>query len=115
MQPRPERLSYERGMLTIERDGLRRSVELSAVPEAAALIESLRATLAGDRAGLERVFDARVDGSPAQWTLTLRPRDPAAARLVRSVRLSGRASDIDTVELMQASGDRSVMRILRAE
>jgi hypothetical protein len=112
LQPRSERLSYERGVLRIERDGMQRSVEISAVPEAAALIESLRATLAGDLAGLERVFDARLQGAAEQWTLTLLPRDPAAARLLQSIRLSGRFGAIDTVEVRQTAGDRSVMRIL---
>ncbi|HVL56529.1 MAG TPA: LolA-related protein [Burkholderiaceae bacterium] len=113
LQPRAERLSYERGVLTVERDGLRRSIELSAVPEAAALIESLRATLAGEREALERVFDVALGGGPQQWTLTLRPRDRAAGGLVQSIRLSGQAGAIDTVEVSQAGGDRSVMRILR--
>jgi hypothetical protein len=52
----------------MERGHRRRSVALRDVPQAAPFIESLRATLAGDRAALERYFTVHFSGNLDRWT-----------------------------------------------
>jgi len=49
------------------------SSQLRAYPEVAGMIESLRATLAGDRQALERVYRLSLAGTSDDWTLELTP------------------------------------------
>lgn len=113
LAPHPETLVLAHGVLSATRGRHTRSVALGAYPELAPLLESLRATLAGDRAALERVFSVRLESDPPRWTLHLAPRDQAAARLVREVRISGEEADLKTVEILEADGDRSLLTIGR--
>jgi Outer membrane lipoprotein carrier protein LolA-like len=113
LSPRPETLVLAHGVLSATRNGRTRTLELAALPQLAPLIEGLRATLAGDRAALERAFSVRLEGDTARWTLHLAPRDPAAARLVREVLISGEHSQLRTVEILETDGDRSLLTIGR--
>jgi hypothetical protein len=79
----------------------------------APFIESIRATLAGDRAALERVFRLQYSGNLAHWTLVLVPLDREIAKAVAQVSIEGAKDDLSRVEIRQADGDRSLM-ILRA-
>jgi hypothetical protein len=49
-RPRPEVAALTGGELSLERGGQRRTLRLADVPEAGAFVDSIRATLAGDRA-----------------------------------------------------------------
>lgn len=111
LAPKPETLVLEHGVLTVTRGRHTRTLELAAWPQLAPLLESLRATLAGDRAGLERVFDVRLDGDVTHWTLRLTPRAAAAGRLVREVVIGGAQADLKTIEILEADGDRSLLVI----
>jgi hypothetical protein len=111
LTPRPETLVLSHGVLSATRGHRTRVVELAAWPQVAPLIESIRATLAGDRAALERVFSVRLEGDTSQWTLRLAPRDPAAARAVTEVLISGEHARLETVEILQADGDRSLLTV----
>jgi len=113
LSPRPETLVLAHGTLSATRGKRTRTLDLAAYPQLAPLVEGLRATLAGDRAALERLFSVRLDDDPPRWTLALAPRDAASARLVREVRISGEQADVKTVEVLQADGDRSLLTIGR--
>jgi hypothetical protein len=91
--------------------GERRSYALASLPGAYALVESLRATLAGDLAALERHYDVRLAGGREAWTLSLVPRDPGVAGMLAEVRLQGAAARITRIEFDEAAGDRTVMTI----
>jgi len=75
------------------------------------LIDSIRATLAGDRAALERIFKVRLDGGLEQWKLVLVPSDATVARSVKEIRIEGTRDAIHSVEIQQADGDRSLLTI----
>jgi hypothetical protein len=111
LRPRAEDLLLEHGILTATRGRHSRSLELAAYPQVAPLIESLRATLSGDRAALERAFSVHFDGDAARWTLALVPRDAAAARVVREVRIAGERDVLQSVEILQPDGDRSLLTL----
>jgi propanediol utilization protein len=111
LAPRAETLVLAHGVLSATRGGHTRVLELAAAPQLAPLIESLRATLAGDRAALERLFSLELAGDLAHWTLSLTPRDPAAARTVAAVRISGERAEIRSVEILAADGDRSLLTL----
>lgn len=111
LAPRPESLRVEAGQLTLERGKRRMSVALDSYPQVAPLVEGIRATLAGDRATLERLFVVGFTPGDGTWSMGLQPRDAQLARLVRELRISGRGSDVLSVETLRGDGDRSVMDI----
>jgi hypothetical protein len=106
--PRPERMVLEKGQLTFERRHKQYHMALADVPQAAPFIEGIRATLAGDRPALERVFRISFDNSPDQWTLRLTPLDSHVAAEVAVVKIDGSSDVIKTVTVQMVNGDRSV-------
>jgi hypothetical protein len=113
LRPRAERLAVEGERLTLERGERRLELDLRSHPEVAAFVESIRGTLAGDRAALERHYRLQLDGGEASWALTLTPRHPQMAALVERVRIAGRRAQISVVEIEQANGDHTLMSVER--
>ena len=111
LEPHREDLLLEHGTLSVERDHRRRSVSLHDFPQAVPFIESLRATLAGDRAALERYFAVRFSGSLARWTLELTPTDAALKRVMQHILIAGEGDRIRTVQVRQRDGDTSTLTI----
>jgi outer membrane lipoprotein carrier protein LolA len=111
LKPRPETLVLAHGVLSATRGKHTRTMDLAAWPQVAPLLESLRATLTGDRATLERIFRVELDGDAARWTLRLTPRDPEAARAVTRVTITGENAKLETVEVVASDGDRSLLTI----
>jgi len=89
----------------------KKSFNLSSSSSAAALIEGMRATLAGDVLALERHYVTRLDGSSDAWLLTLTPRDEKLTRLVTRIRIAGARQRLKRIEVDESSGDQSVMLI----
>jgi hypothetical protein len=75
---------------------------------AQALVESLRATLAGDLSALQRYFTVHVDGTIAAWTMTLVPRETELSGYVLHVEIAGEDARLRRIEVHEASGDRTV-------
>jgi outer membrane lipoprotein-sorting protein len=98
--------------LTVQQpDGKTRDLSLSEFPEIGALIESIRATLAGDTATLSRYYTATLTGTADDWSLQLEPRDPRLSKLLTMVRIQGEGTNIRTVETVERDGDRTDMTI----
>lgn len=111
LKPKPETLVLQHGVITAQRGRHTYTLNLSDYPQIVPLIDSIRATLAGDRASLEHLFKVTFDGALEQWTLVLAPSDPAVAKSVREIRIEGARDAIHTVEIQQADGDRSLLTI----
>jgi hypothetical protein len=111
LAPRPASLILDKGNLTIQSGQRKRRLALQDYPQIAPFIESIRATLAGDRAALEQVFQLSFAGSLAHWTLSLVPRDKKLQRIVREIRIEGARDELHIVNILQADGDRSIMTI----
>ena len=111
--PYDERITVEGGRLTLENraQNRKKTLSVSGAPGLAALIESIRATRAGDLAALQRHYALQVEGSRDQWTLTLKPLDAQVAGYVKLIALSGSESRITRIVVEEAGGDRSVMEI----
>ena len=111
-KPRPETMVLAQGVLTLDRSGRpQQQLRLSEYPEVAAFVESIRGTLVGDRATLERLYKLSLEGTEARWTLTLVPRQARMLGVVKSVRMEGSRADLRSVEIEQSDTDRSVMTI----
>ncbi|HEX7866359.1 MAG TPA: LolA-related protein [Variovorax sp.] len=111
LSPRVETMAVEGNTLTLSRGGRNRTLALDSMPELLGLVEAMRGTLTGDGATLQRYFRNTVSGSSAKWTLDLTPLDSRLAAQVRSIRISGRASDVLGLDMEFVGGDRSVMNI----
>lgn len=104
--PYAETTTIRAGEATIAREGRNpRTFSLSRVPELAALQGSFGALLAGDRKALETVYALEADGVPADWTLTLTPRDPRVAARVTGIVLRGRDTELRCIETRPRQGD----------
>jgi hypothetical protein len=84
---------------------------LTQYPELSAFIDSIRATLAGNRFALEQVYKAAVTGSGDDWTLTLTPLDSRMLKTISTITLTGTRDLLHTVAIQQADGDHSLMRL----
>jgi len=111
LKPKPETLVLQHGVITAQRGRHTYTLNLSEYPQVVPLIDSIRATLAGDRASLEHLFKVTFDGTLEQWTLVLVPSDPAVAKSVKQIHIEGARDAIHTVEIQQADGDRSLLTI----
>jgi Outer membrane lipoprotein carrier protein LolA-like len=109
--PSREAIRVDGDRLTVEREGKTREVRLQNVPLIAALVESLRATLAGDGTELERLFSVRVEGTRQRWTLALTPREVEIAGVVKRIAIAGSGSRLARIEILEPGGDGSVMTI----
>jgi hypothetical protein len=109
--PRPEDLVLSGGVLTMERGGRSRVLDLQRYPQIQPFVESLRATLAGDRSALERIFHVDFAGSVQRWSLTLIPLDVRLARNVKQVQIDGSRDQLLRVEIRQSDGDRSLLTL----
>lgn len=113
--PREERLVVDGATLTIERpERGRYTLRLADQPGVRALVEGLRGTLAGDLGALERNYRVELEGGFERWQLVLLPREAQLAELVTGVRIAGVRGDVRSVEIREASGDRSVLTLSRA-
>jgi hypothetical protein len=104
--------SNGRGTLTINQQGRReRVLQLQSYPELAAFIDSIRATLAGDRAALERSYSLTFTGDERHWTLELRPQDSRMQKVVEKIVINGEQDILHSIAISQANGDSSIMTI----
>ena len=113
--PKRERMLVEQDKVTLETGAQpkRRVLSITDYPLLRAFIESIRATLAGDLATLERFYRVEFDGGADGWRLKLEPADAKTKSVVRVIRITGSGGEIGTVEVEQSDGDRSVMTMVR--
>lgn len=109
--PKAEDLVVDGDKLTIDRNGHKYTLALTQYPELSAFIESIRATLTGNRFALEQVYKVAVTGTGDDWTLTLTPLDSRMLKKISAITLTGKRDLLQTVAIQQADGDHSLMRL----
>lgn len=109
IKPKPEAMILDHGTLVIERGRQKRELQLQDYPELAAFIDSIRATLAGDRKALERNYRLSLEGTAEHWTLQLLPL--AEKAVVKQIRIAGAGDAVRSITITQADGDSSLMLI----
>ncbi len=110
-KPKPELMVLDGDTLILERGKQKFSVRLSQQPEAQAFVDSLRGTLAGDRAALERSYRLKLDGTAERWTLDLLPDDARIANFVQRITFGGSRDRVEWIRWLQADGDSAEMTI----
>lgn len=111
LTPKRETLVLQNGVVTVDRGRRHYALDLHQYPQIVPFIESIRATLAGDRAALERVFRLSFSGSFDNWMLTLAPLDEKLAHTIRQIDIEGTQAAVHKVQILEADGDRSVLSI----
>ena len=113
LKPKPETLTVVDDILTLENPARneRRVLKLQDYPVLWGFVESIRGTLGGDIKALERFYRVELEGGPAKWQLYLAPRDRKMNEVISLIRIDGSKARIDTIEVQEAHGDRSVMKI----
>ena len=111
LKPRPETMVLDGDTLTLERGKRKHVLQLKDYPEVAGMIESIRATLAGDRKALERVYHLALNGDTERWALVLTPLDAKVGKVIARIRMEGVRDGVRSVEILQADGDSSLMTI----
>lgn len=111
LTPKVETLLLDKDILSIERDKQKLSINLANQPEALAFVDSIRGTLSGNRAALEKNYALHLAGNSDKWVLTLLPSDQKIASMVQRITVTGNKNQVRIIEYLQADGDRSVLNI----
>jgi hypothetical protein len=111
LTPKIETLLLDKDILSIEREKQKLSINLANQPEALAFVDSIRGTLSGNRAALEKNYALYLSGNADKWVLTLLPSDQKIAAIVLRIIVSGQKNQVRNIEYLQADGDRSVLSI----
>jgi len=114
-QPRAQSVVLDHGVMTMQIGRRQRVLRLAQYPQLAPLIDSIRATLAGDRTALERVFELQFRGTLEHWQLQLVPHDAQLAATLQHIDMQGERDTVREVQVQQSDGDRSIMRITPRE
>lgn len=112
LKPRSESMLLDGDKLTVtlhEKQPL--YLRLQDHPDVAALVESIRGTLSGDQAILEKNYAIEFSGTQGKWQMTLTPVPKALAKVVRQIHIGGANATIKTIAFDQADGDRIEMEI----
>lgn len=110
-EPRLESMEVVGNTATLKRGGRTRTLALDTIPELAALVDAVRGTLSGDAATLKKHFRTEVAGDAARWSLALVPTDVGLARQVARIEIVGQRTDVRSIDLRLAGGDRSLMQV----
>jgi hypothetical protein len=111
MLPKVETLVLDKDKLSMERDQRRMTINLASRPEALAFVDSIRSTLSGNRAALEKHYALQLQGDTNRWILTLAPTDPAIAALLQRITVTGNNGQLRHIEYLLADGDRTELAL----
>jgi len=114
LSPKPETLTVEGDRLTVESTARNesRTLRLRDYPVLWAFVESIRSTLSGDIAALERFYRVELEGGRARWRLYLVPRDPDMRAVISLINIGGSRDRVERIEVQETRGDRSVTTIV---
>lgn len=115
LKPRPEALLIDGDVLTVETaQGKKHTLKMQDYPVLWAFVESIRSTLGGDVATLERFYKVDLDGNRQRWQLYLAPRERSMSEVISQIRIAGAGSRIELIEVQETRGDRTVTRVVEA-
>lgn len=109
--PHAERSTVRDGRVELVREGEpTRRFSLRRAPELAALLDSFRALLSGQRSLLTQHFAVAFGGSPdAGWHIALSPRETRRKQRILRLDLFGRDGSFDCLQVTQTDGGVSRM------
>ena len=114
-KPYRERTDIEDGEVRIQRDGRpERRFPLHRNRELGDLLSAFSALLAGDRASLERSFEAVLALQPAGWQLDLTPRNDGPQDRISRIRVRGVGDVLACITVVTTEGNTATEILLGA-
>jgi hypothetical protein len=112
--PVQERYVIQGDRVTIEnpRKGVTRTLSLGSYPALRSFVEAFRMSLMGEAAQLKQLYEVTLEGTPAKWTLLLRPLDLEAKSVLDYLLFTGSDGRISTIAVRSPDGDRTVTTLL---
>jgi hypothetical protein len=111
LTPTPQDFVLQTGTVTLTSGGKTQHFDLSQAPPLAGLVEGVRATLAGDRASLERYYTIALSGGAGNWQLLLHPRDAGLSRFLTWLSIRGSQNRVTEIDTGAAGGALTRMRV----
>lgn len=109
--PEPSAALIADGHLTMRQGDRTERLAIGDNPVLRGFVDSFRAVLAGDRAALDRFYEARLEPRPEEgdsgWQLTLRPRAGDLQRFLREITMRGNGTTIREMRMLEVSGDET--------
>ncbi|MDE1883856.1 MAG: outer membrane lipoprotein carrier protein LolA [Rhodospirillales bacterium] len=109
--PAPQNFLLQNGMVTLTLNGQTQRFTLAQAPQLAGLVEGVRATLAGDLPALQRYYDLSLSGGADHWQLLLHPRDPALAKMLAWMSITGTGDKITEIDSADTKGGETRMQV----
>ncbi len=109
--PRTESYRFAGEDLVVVRNGAEKRYPLQSQPLISSFAASLRGVLAGDLALLQKHYKLALEGEEEAWRLDMVPLDQDTSRYVARILVSGRAGQVQQIEVRETSGDRSVLTV----
>lgn len=109
--PIEEKMTVERDTVTLEQPARKKQqkIFIGAYPALAAIIDGMRGALSGNLTALQLTFAIKAEGNAAKWAINLVPLDTKQYAFVHAIRVVGKQDFIESIEIVQADGDRSLM------
>ena len=114
--PVEERMTVERDMVALDNVAKKKKQQIfiPQFPALAAIVDAMRGALSGNLPQLQQAFSIKASGTHQRWKLHLVPREANQYAYIHAVDISGRDDFIESIEIRQSDGDRSVMSMTRA-
>jgi Outer membrane lipoprotein carrier protein LolA-like len=111
--PEAESFIYDDGVLSFNKAGGEATDQISVDSNSllSAMFSGLIATLSGNEEELKRVFFVKFDAEECNWRMSLIPRSKRVLEKVLKIELKGMEQHISEVDIWQANGDYSTLRI----
>jgi hypothetical protein len=111
--PIQESLEVDGSQLSVTKpgEGMNQTLSLDTYPEIKIMVAAIRGTLAGDIDTLREYYEVGFSGSRPAWELTLVPRSKRVREFLRVVRISGAEQRMTSMEMIEGSGDTTLMTI----
>ncbi|MBU6448414.1 MAG: outer membrane lipoprotein carrier protein LolA [Rhodospirillales bacterium] len=109
--PAPQNFVLQNGIVTLTLNGQTQHFTLAQAPQLAGLVEGVRATLAGDLPALRLYYNLSLSGGPEHWQLLLHPRDPALAKMMAWMSITGTGDKITEIDSADAKGGETKMQV----
>lgn len=109
--PRKETFRIASEELIVVRKGGEKRFPLSSQPLLSAFVASLRGVLGGNAALLQQHYCLVLTGDEQKWQLEMAPTEAEISRYVERISVNGRAGHVEQIEVLERSGDRSVLQV----
>jgi hypothetical protein len=116
LKPIEEKMTIYKHLVTLEdiAKGRKNTISPANFPALSALIDAMRGALSGNGNLLAETFKVKIEGAVGQWKLSLVPKEAVQYGYIHRVIVMGKGEIVDSIEVQQADGDKSVMSMKRA-